>query len=639
MRKVLSNKQRGVVFMLFDTQNVFIVIGAIFVMSFFQCVWPQESSEEAKYFNLEEVVVTATRTPRLLKNVAVSTTVVTREEIEEMHAQNVGEALKNIVGVKVNTYGSMGAKTSVTLRGSTSNQVLVLVDGIPVNVPSLGTADFSMYPVDNVERIEVIRGPGCALYGANALGGIVNIITRDVESAPFTEAYVSYGAFNTQIYCLKNGAKIDRFGYLITASHNSSDGDRENSECNGYHCTGKGNYDLGEEAKLTFSTGYSEYDKGVPGSITWLTPNVEQDDKKNWFYLGYKSILGERSDVTGKVFFNRYRQEYEDPDSLINDVSKNHQLGFDLQQNFFAGEVHALTWGISWERDKVDIKDMNEVSKIGGEQELTTKAAYFQDEISFFEPSTLTLGLRYDHHSVYGSEVSPKASGLYRLTEKTGLRASVGCAFRAPTVNDLYWRDNYAVGNPDLNPEKSIGYDFGIEHQFSRKVLGRFFIFRNDVDDMISWADPDGDWVWESYNLESACIQGIETEVKAQFSKQFSSTLFYTYLDARDEGETYHDKYLRYKPGHKGGCRLTYETEGGAKLSLDLGYTDSVYSDRANTSKLDSFFLLDARVSKVISEDTEIFVAGKNLLDEKYQLHDGYPMPGASIMGGLRVKF
>jgi outer membrane receptor for ferrienterochelin and colicins len=611
----------------------------MFALTFAQGGWSEENSEGGAYFDLGTVVVTATRTPHLLEDVAVSATVVTREEIDEVNAQSIGEALEGVVGVKVDTYGSMGMATSIRLRGSTPNQVLVLVDGRPVNLPSLGTVDLSMYPVDNVERIEVIRGPVSALYGANALGGVINIITKDVPEEPFTEASASYGTFNTQIYRLNHGVKIDSFGYLITGSKNSSDGDKENSECDGYHFTGKVNYDLGEEAKLTFSTGYSRQDKGVPGSTSWPTPKVEQDDEKNWFDLTYKLASGENSDITSKIFFNRHWQEYKDPDSFTDDISKNYQLGVDLQQNLFLSDAHTLTWGINWERDEVDIKDINEVSKIGGERELTTKAVYLQDEITLSELLTLTLGLRYDHHSVYGSEVSPRASCLYKLTEKTSLRTSVGCAFRAPTVNELYWRDSYAVGNPDLKPEESIGYDLGIEHQFNTKVLGRVSLFRSDVDDLLTWDDPDGDWIWEPYNVEKARVQGIEAGVKTQFTRLLSSAFTYTYLDTRDDGETYKDKYLRYRPRHKGGCRLTYENERGLKVGLGVEYSSSVYTDRANTSKLGSFLLLNARISRVVAGDTELFIAGENLLDEEYQLYDGYPMPGASITGGLKAKF
>lgn len=633
-------KERKAVVMLSKARRVCVVVGIIFGLGISQSGWSEENRDAEKEVPLETIVVTATRIPRSLRDVGISVSVVTREEIEGVHAQNVGDALKEVAGVKVDTYGSMGAASCITLRGSTDQQVLVLVDGRPVNLPSLGTADLSMYPVDNIERIEVIRGPASVLYGANALAGVVNIITKDIREEPFTEASASYGTFNTRIYRLSHGAKTGNVGYLVTASHNSSDGDRENSECDGYHFSGKMEYDLGEESRLSFLTGYSWQDKGVPGSTSWPSPHAGQDDEKNWFDLTHKLGLGERSEITSKAFFNRHWQEYKNPDIFTDNISKNYQLGVDVQQTYLLSDAHTVVWGVFGERDEVDIKDdIDGVSRIGGKQGLTTAAIYLQDEISLFESLIITPGLRCDDQSEYGSEISPKVSGLYRLTDKTSLRASVGRGFRAPTVDDLYWREDYAIGNPDLKPEESIGCDLGIEHQLNTKVLGRVSLFRNDVDDLITWADPEDDGIWQPYNVEKACIQGVEVEVKSQFTRQLSGALTYTYLDARDEGEDYNDRYLRYKPRHKGGYRLGYESERGLEANLGVEYNDSVYSDQANTSKLDSFLLLGARISQIVAKDTEIFIAGENLLDEEYEVFKGYPMPGASITGGVQAKF
>jgi len=594
---------------------------------------------EEKVFGLGEVVVTPTRTAHLLKDTTVSTGVVTKEQIEETGAQNVGEALEKVTGIKVDTYGAMGAATSITLRGSSAKQVLVLVDGRPVNLPSLGSVDLSMYPVDNVERIEVVRGPASALYGANALGGVVNIITRATPEEKTAEIITSYGTFNTSVYRLSYGNKTADFGYLFTGGGNKSDGDRKNNECDGYNFTGKLSYEFSELSRIDFSTGYTRQDKGVPGSTGWLIPYASQNDEKNWLDLSYKSELGERSGIAAKLFFNRHWQEYEDSDIWQDDISKNYQLGLELQQSLLLKEKNLLSWGIAWGRDKVDIKDINGFSKIGGIQRVTAKSIYAQDEIDIIAPLTLVLGGRYDDHSIYGSELSPRVSAICKLREETRLRASVGQAFRGPTVDDLYWNDAYSKGNIDLKPEESIGYDFGIEHQFNSQLLGRLTIFRNEIDDLITWDDPDGDWVWEPYNIDKARTQGIEAEIKAQFSPRICGSLTYTYLEARDRSQIYHNNYLRYKPKHKGGCNLKYENDSGLTISAGLEYTDSVYSDRANTSKLGNYISLSARISQSIGENSELFLIGKNLLDEEYEIYRDYPMPGVDITGGIKVKF
>lgn len=606
--------------------------------------WSEDSPQKQKSAatnELNAVVVTATRIPRALQDVGVSASVVTKETIEETDAQNVGDVLdESVPGARVESFGGMGAESHVTLRGSTDNQVLVLVDGRPNNLPSDGKTDLSMYPVDDIERIEVIRGPASVLYGANALAGVVNIVTRDVPVELLTDVSAAYGTYNTRIVRLDNGATIGDVGYLVTASQNSSDGFRENSACDGYNLSGKVSYDLNQDSKVVFSSGYSRQDKGVPGSTSYPSPNARQDDEIYWFDVTHKLGFGKNSCLTSKVFLNEYWQKYKDPDVATDDISRNQQLGLDIQQSLFLNDAQTLLLGIFGERDNANITDSaTGTSIIGGEQGLSTTAVYLQDEISLLDSLVLTPGLRIDNQSEYGTEVSPKLSGLYKFTDKTSLRASVGRGFRPPTVDDLYWRDEFSIGNPDLKPEKSIGYDLGIQHEFGSKNLFQITLFRSDVDDLISWVDTGSNGIWEARNIDKARLQGAEADLHLQFTKQVSGDFNYTFLDARDMGEEYHDKHLTYKPINKGGCRLRYQNERGLKMSLGAEYTDSAYSDRLNTTEVDSFVLVDARVSQTVAKGVEVFVAGNNLLDEKYEVILDYPMPRTTVMGGVKATF
>ncbi len=603
----------------------------LFALLFFAGACSVFSEEGA--FELKEVVITATKTAYLLEDVPVSTTIITREEIEELGAQNVGEALCGAAGVKIDCYGGTGATSNVSLRGSSAQQVLVLVDGRAVNLPSLGVADLSMYPVDNIERIEVVRGPASALYGASALGGVINIITREGKGESAGEASVSYGTFNTQIYRLSHGGKVSDIDYFVTGSRNTSDGDRENSECSGYNFTGKVNVD-----KLAVSFGWTAQDKGVPGSIAWPSPQACQDDEKRWVDTTYKFGSG-RFNLTGKVFFANHWQEFKNPDISQDDISDNDQLGLELRQDFTLGESNHLVLGLNWEEDKVDVKDIGGPSRIGGKQSITTKAVYLQDEIKLAESLTVVLGCRYDNPSAYGDEISPRLSAIYHCADGTRLRAGLGKAFRPPTVNDLYWRDPYAEGNPDLQPEKSIGYDIGAERRFGSSFLGRITLFKNEVDNLITWDDPDGDWIWQPYNIGEASICGAEAEADIQFTSCISGDVCYTYLSARDKGDTYYDKHIRHKPSHKIGLGLRYKSNFGFAVRLGADYTGSVYSDRANTAELDDYLLLSTRLSQDIKNLGEVFIVGQNLLDEEYQLYEGYPMPGLSVTGGLKMMF
>ncbi len=616
----------------------------VLILSFGRVVLAEEES-----FNLGEIVVTATKTPHFLKDVPGNVTIVTKEEIERVGAADVGEALEKVGGIKIKDYGAMGAVTDISIRGSTSSQVLVLVDGRPTALPSLGMTNLNFYPVDNIERIEVVRGPYSSLYGADALGGVVNIITRDAPEKPTTEFDLSYGTFNTQIYRMSQGAKKGKLGYFVTAGKNKSDGDRENSACDGRHFTTKLSYDFNEATKLNLSLGYLYQSLDVPGSTTWLSPNAHQDDEKEWVDLTYNLRLGERSDIMAKLFFNRHFSEYKDPDIFSDSETNINQVGLELQQNLSLNEMNLLTYGASYKRDEVEVDDkINNISMIGGGKELSTIGIYLQDEIKFEAlPLTLVPGVRYDAPSDYEERVSPKLSALYKLGEKTNIRASVGQAYRAPTVDDLYWYEDWgwgmgAYGNPDLKPEKSTSWDLGVEHQFNQKVLARATYFRSEIEDLITWAEtPAGSWCYVATNVDKALIQGVEAESKFQFTPEIFASLSYTYTDAKNKGETCYDKYLRYRPKDKVDCTIGYENEKGFKASVGVEYIGSTYSDQDNTetNRLDGYALLSARISKSIGKYAEVYLVGKNLTDEEYQVYRDYPMPGVSVTGGIKVKF
>ncbi|MDI6792775.1 MAG: TonB-dependent receptor [bacterium] len=587
---------------------------------------------EAGTVELGEIVVTAGRRPQLLANVPVSTTTVTRKDIEAANALDVAEAIQQTAGVKVDSYGAMGAAATVTLRGSSAKQVLVLVDGMPLNTASLGIADLSMYPTDNIEKIEVVRGPFSALYGANALGGVVNIITQSVPEKQRVGLSASYGQDQTQVYQLSYGDKLSDMGYFLTLSHNRSEGHRENSDCQWYQFTGKLDYDFGNGSEFSLSTGHSEQEKGVPGSTSWSSPNARQDDKRSWADLTYKRSGG-RSNLILKTYLNRDWGNYRNPDSWggpTDDVNINSRLGLNLQQDINLKETNIFTWGIDVQNDRADI------GAIGEEKKLNNYAVYVQDELNLLDSADDLLlimpGLRYDHHDIYGNQINPRLSCLFQLSEQTDLRASCGRAFRAPTVNDLYWP---SAGNPDLKPEKSFGYEIGIEHLFNFGLLSRATLFRSMAKELIQWAE-DATGVWRPENVSKAEISGVEAEARMKLPGNISAGITYTYLEATDK-ET--DKYLRYKPRHKAELSLGYENASGLKINISADHTDSVFSDKSNTEKLDRYTLLNARISQQLGQNVELFCSGKNLLDEEYQIYKDYPMPGLTVSGGIKAKF
>jgi len=586
----------------------------------------------------DEVVVSATRISQSVRDVGVSVSVIPRERIEELNAQDVGQVLDKVTDAHVNSYGSMGAESEMTLRGSSGKQVLVMVDGRPVNVSSTGKTDLSLYPVDQIERIEVIRGPGSVLYGAGAMAGVVNIVTRDPPPQLKTDLSASYGTKNTRLLQLSNGARIGDFGYLLMASQNASDGWRENSACDSYNIAGKLDYDMSSDSRLVLNSGFTRQNKGVPGSTSWPTPAARQYDRQYWVDLTHKYEFETNKCLTSKIFLNQNWQNYKDSDNMTDDINQNQKTGADIQQTLPVGERQMWLGGLYLENDYVSIKNADGESLIGGNRDLFTGAGFLQDEIKVLERFTATPGLRCDVQSKWGAELSPKISGLYRIIDGTGLKASVGRAFRAPTVSELYWRDDYTVGNPDLKPEESFSYDAGIQQQIGKKSTLQVSLFQSHVKNLIAWFD-DGTGVYEAQNVNDACMQGLEAELNTQLTRDISAALNYTLLGARDTSGEYDGETLTYRPKNKVGCRMGYQSQWGFKFDVNAEYTDSVYADRANTKELGGFMTLGAYASQTIVKGVEIYFRGDNILDKQYQLVSGYPMPGASFMGGLKATF
>ncbi|GAI40874.1 unnamed protein product, partial [marine sediment metagenome] len=248
-------------------------------------------NKEESILELEKIVITATRTPHLLKDVPVSTTVITEKEIEQTGASTVAEALENVAGMRVTAYGGPGSLTTAHIRGSAAHQVLVLMDGRELNSAASGTVDLGFLPVQNIERIEVVRGPFSSLYGANALSGVINIITKPAPEKRQTEIRASYGTYETSEYTLTHGGKLDKTGYSLTAKLGDSAGDRENSGCNETHATAKLTYEVNDSSGFSLLAGYSHRDSGVPGSTTYPTPSAREEDKRNFLDLSYHKDL------------------------------------------------------------------------------------------------------------------------------------------------------------------------------------------------------------------------------------------------------------------------------------------------------------------------------------------------------------
>ena len=610
--------------------------GRIFLIGFvlLMCMSPAAMGAEVE---LGQVVVTATRTEIEISDVPQSLSVITKEEIMNSPDRTIPEVIQRAAGVLITNNGPIGSLTSANIRGSEAGQVLIMIDGRRINDAQNAQFDLSNLPLtkDEIERIEVLRGGASALYGADAMGGVINIITKAPTQEPYARVSSSFGRFGTQEYSLSHRWKPGSLGYGLFASRGRSDGYRPNSDYDSWVLGGELYYDLPWKGELKVSARNTQKEIGVPGTITFSDPDDRQKDNLTQVDLNYRDKIGSTVTLNFRGWQNISRQTYDPgtqgPNFGPSFLHKNYATGGDLQVNSAIGNAHLLTGGLEAIEDRVN-------STATGVHQATRGALYLQDEIEVARPLTATLGLRYDYHSTYQDQINPRAGLLLRLPGEFRIRASVARSYRAPTFNDLYWPANaFVAGNPNLQPEKAWSYELGGEKKFGDLAVFKVAGFYRDVTDLIRWA-PGTDFVWRPTNVQTAHIWGGETELIFYPWKGLAIPLNYSYLDPRDEST---GEPITNKPKHIINAGVDYVTPFGLKSSLKGRYVQYYVN---NTSTLNrDYFVLDARLGyefKIYqSFKGEGFISLTNILNRDYQINEGFPMPPQSLNGGVSIAF
>jgi outer membrane receptor for ferrienterochelin and colicins len=591
-----------------------------------------------------QVVVTATRNEMNISDVPQSTSVISREEIANGPDRTLPEVIQRVTGIQVIQNGPLGSVSTAQIRGSESGQVLIMINGRRINDAQSGMFDLSNLPVtrEDVERIEVLRGGASALYGADAMGGVINIITRAPSREPHAQAAASFGEFRTREYTLTHRWKPGAFGYGLSISRQESLGFRPNSDFRAWVLGGELGYELAPGSELAFSVRTKRKEIGTPGRIGNPDPDDRLRDRLTQLELTYRTRVGSSVNLALRGFRNFYRNTFDQGTRGLNAgpaaSHDNDATGWDLQATVAAGDSHLLTAGGEAIHDGVD-------SSALGAHQATRGALFLQDEIEVIRPLTATLGLRYDHHSVFQDQFDPRAGLLLRLPWDTRLRASVARSYRAPTFDDLYWpEDAFASGNPSLKPERAWSYELGAEKRCGRLAFVKAAGFYRSAKDLIRWAEgPDGKW--RPSNIESATIWGAEAELTLYPLKGLVIPLNYAFLHPRDEGT---GKAIPKKPKHVVNAAVEY-TLARAESGVPFGLVSSVrgryvqfYLD--DTSKLNrEYLVIDARVAFEFAIHRELkgeaFVSLNNVLNRDYQIAEGYPMPPRSLNGGVSFSY
>ncbi|PSJ21408.1 TonB-dependent receptor [Halomonas sp. ND22Bw] len=573
------------------------------------------AADDAAAETLNPLVVTAALSPRTADESLASVTVIDEDQLRRQDPTDITDVLRARPGVDVTSSGGFGKTTSVYLRGTGSQSTPLMIDGIRLRSATLGSPAWQFLEPRMFERVEIVRGPRGSLYGADAVGGVVQLFTPEGEGEPAPRITLGGGSFDTRRASASLSGSEGGTRYYVSASRLESDGyeivDGEGDK--GYdNTTGlmrlshtfAGGAELGVLALR--ARGNTEFDSfGSPSD----TDYVQQ-------VAGVYGELPITEYWSTRLTLSEARDE-EDNHYTTSSSTFETQTRTARWENTLTFGSHELVAGTEYSRDDVD-------STTTFDEDSRDNTAVFTQALMDFSPLTVQASLRHDDNEAYGEETTGSLALGVALDDIHTLRASYGTAFRAPTFNDLYYPfDGFFVGNPDLDAETSESFELGIRGQ-----LGRGFwdlaVYQSDIDDLITNIDSDGDgFVDTTDNVDRARIRGVEVATGADV-EDWTLRAALTYVDPENR-ET--GKRLQ----HRASRSLRFDADralGDWTLGGSVIAQDHRYADEANEQRLGGFATLDLRAGWDFAPGWSTRLTLENLLDKQYQTVGGYNSPG-----------
>lgn len=616
---------------------------------------------------LPEVVITATRVPTPLEQVASSVTVISADDIERKQRRTIAEALRALPSLSVIRSGGPGKTTTVFSRGTNGNHTLVLIDGIEINDPSNpdGRTDFSSLLSGDVERIEVLYGSQGTLYGSDAIGAVVNVITKRGEGKPTVTAQAEGGSFTTLNQSANLSGGTDLYDYSLNVLHLFNDGlsataDRlappgaSNDEDEYENITLSGKFGLNPSENLSFSSAirYVEAETELDLNVFPVhSDNDSRSESEQIFLRGDIKLTlldGFTEHRLGAAYSRHDRLDRDDPDPInpldfLRDANIGARLKFDLQNDLYVLDHHVVTIGLETEEESID-SSLDSTSAFGPftsktEADVRNNAIYLQDQLNYFDRLFGTLGLRVDDHESFGTELTYRVAAAY-LHRQTGtkIKGSYGTGFKAPSLFQLFGRSisgfGVFLGNPDLEPEESESWELGFEQSFLNGRLGfGATYYDSDVTNLIVGG------VTTNENIGEASLSGVEAFVTAVPTDKLTIEARYAYTRAKNDAN---DRDLLRRPRHKASFDIAYRPWEGLTLSAEGIYVGKrVDGDAITFARIESpsYFVLDLFAAYDIGENFQLFGRIENALDRDFEEPDGFAQPGIGGFIGLRGRF
>lgn len=592
----------------------------------------------------EEIVVSATRLAEPEDEVPASVTVLTADDLAQRQTERVGDALREVPGVSVVQTGAPGQLTSVFTRGLKSEHTQVLIDGVPVNQGLAGLFNFADLTEDNIDRIEVVRGPQSTLYGPRALAGVIQIFTKAGSGTPETELSAEAGSYDTFRESLRSAGKIHDFDYAIGASRLDTDNARPNNQYRLSDVVGNFGYSPNKELRISTLVTYSLADTGDPGAI--FDPKAFDNLlTERWLvapHLDYKPVDWWEHKLV--VSYDHERQVNDPNQDFFVGATRSlfTRLTVDYQNDAKPAEWLTITSGLFY--SEVDARqERPHISQDFGPQptfiqdRTNERAVFLQLTAHPVKELTLVAGGRYDNFNQFGDVFTYRFAGSYKVTKTdTVVHASVATGFSPPTSQDKIFGNNFG-----LNPERDRGWEVGVDQALWEKRirLGATY-FHNRLSNVIGF---NGEFT--TLNLGAARTQGVELSAEVRPIDNLIFTANYTYLDAEKTSAADISQpqgaRLPRRPRNEAYVSGSYLWFGKVRTTAEVKFVNG--REEINFGKpnfdVEDYAFVNFAAEYEINAHLTVFGRADNLTNEHYSEVYGFPALGQAFYGGLRVKF
>ncbi len=607
----------------------------------------EQAADSVKTYYLEPYFISSTRSEILIGESPVYANIVTNEQIKNINGTNLGDILQTQGGIFVKDYGSMNGLKTISLRGMSSENTLILINSSRINNYQNGIVDLSLIPLENIERIEIVHGGLSSLYGADASGGVVNIITKDIKDELKIKLTGSAGSFGYGKYSLGLSNRFDNLGISGFISHEKGSNNytysnpltgngkikkRENSDFKTEQINLSSTYKM-SSTELKLNNLYTRSARGTPGNLMYPSLFARQSDDIISSQLTAINNSFDKLSIKNIISFYFSEYDYVDPSFLVDSYSRNLQYSINPQVDYIINDQVNLV--IGGEITQAQVSGNDYPANVNSSQSgiYATGNISFQFENNILDEIIFYPSLRYDHYSDIDGEFNPNIGINASFFDKINYRINYGTNFRMPTLNELHFRDIWGnSGNSELLPEYSKVFETGFNTKINIFGMMRISVsyFNVMTKNKIIWIPAD-DWTYSPVNQGLIYSTGFLFNVNYRIGQLIDLDLAHTINAAKNrsgiKGESMYNKYLIYSPRDitKIGARFSY---GIISLGLDNIWVSKSYTNNLNTKAIPAYAVTNINIIvKQIIGKVSAKIEFDNLFNKSYQIIEHYPMP------------